>query len=296
MREMSSPTQNASRHTLRTLQAAYRAGQQLSMLTAYDTVTATILDRAGVEMILVGDSLGNVVLGHETTIPVTLDDMIRHSSAVVRGTERALVVCDLPFGSATEPEGALRAAVRIFQESGAQAVKIEGGTWAAPVVKRLVEQGIPVMAHIGLTPQSVHQLGGYYKHGKTPSDAERLLEAALALEAAGAFSIVLECIEKEVTRSITRALHIPTIGIGSGPACSGQVLVVNDLIGLSVRPAPSFAQPKANVAAIIEKAARDYIAEVRALATVPTIDTNKDAVCVKPPPFGSSWTSEIPTQ
>lgn len=256
--------QSAShRLTLRDLQAIQSRGEKLTVLTAYDVVTAGLLDQAGVEMILVGDSLGNVVLGYETTLPVRLDDMIRHAQAVVRGAQRAFVICDLPFGTSTDPETALRASVRVMQEAGCQAVKIEGGEHAAPVARRLTEQGIPVMGHIGLTPQSVHQLGGFYKHGKTNDAATRLKSAALALQDAGAFSVVLECIVPEVAAEITRALSIPTIGIGSGPDCGGQVLVINDLIGLGLKPGPKFATPRANVAETIRQAAREYIEDVK---------------------------------
>lgn len=255
------------------------------MLTAYDAITASILGQAGIDLLLVGDSLGNVVLGYDTTIPVTLDDMIRHTAAVVRGTERPLVICDLPFGVATDPESALRASIRILQETGCQAVKLEGGAWAAPVVHRLVGQGIPVMAHIGLTPQSIHQLGGYYRHGKTEEEAGALLDAAISLQNAGAFAIVLECVMPELAAKITQRLEIPTIGIGSGPSCSGQVLVVNDLIGLSVKPAPSFAKPRARVAEIIAQAAQAFIEEVK---VPPTLSPSPpEAPC---PPSGSSWT------
>jgi 3-methyl-2-oxobutanoate hydroxymethyltransferase len=253
----------STRLSLKKLQARVEKGEKLAMLTAYDAITAALLDQAGIDLILVGDSLGNVVLGFENTIPVTLDDMIRHSAAVVRGTRNAFIVCDMPFGTTTDPDTALKAAVRIFQASGAQAVKIEGGAWAAPIVHRLVEQGIPVMAHIGLTPQSIHQLGGYHRHGKTEDDARKLLDAALALQDAGAFSIVLECVMPEVSREISERLTIPTIGIGSGTDCDGQVLVINDLIGLAVRPAPSFARPRADAAALIRGAVREYINEVR---------------------------------
>jgi len=262
------PTSASSiqRITLRDIQKIYAAGEKLTMLTAYDFVTAQVLDQAEIEMLLVGDSLGNVVLGYDTTIPVSLDDMIRHTAAVVRGTARALVICDLPFGVATDPIKALEASIRVFQETGCQAVKLEGGEWAAPVVAKLVEQGIPVVCHIGLTPQSVHQLGGFYKHGKTESDIARLKRAALTLQEAGAFAIVLECLTQELASEITASLHIPTIGIGSGPNCSGQVLVINDLVGLSVRPAPSFAKPKADVASVIREAALAYRNEVKAVA------------------------------
>lgn len=252
------------RLTTRDIQALSRGGEKIAMLTAYDHAMAGLLDQAGVEIILVGDSLGNVVLGYETTLSVTLDDMIRHTAAVQRGTERALVVCDLPFGTATDPDTALRSAVAVLQQTGCQAVKIEGGTAAAPIVARLVEQGIPVMSHIGLTPQSVHQLGGYYRHGKSAAAAQELIAAAQQLQQAGAFAIVLELVVPELAAEITRLLDIPTIGIGSGTDCAGQVLVINDLIGLNVEPGPSFAKPKADVASIIRKAVGAYVAEVKA--------------------------------
>ncbi len=247
------------RLTLRDLQSLYSRGEKLAMLTAYDAVTAQLVDEAGVEMILVGDSLGNVVLGFENTIPVTLDDMIRHTAAVVRGSSRALVILDLPFGTATDPETALRASIRVFQETGCQAVKLEGDFKSAPTVRRLVEQGIPVVAHIGLTPQSIHQLGGFYRHGKTSPEIELLKKSAAALQEAGAFAIVLECVMPDVATEITSTLRVPTIGIGSGPHCSGQVLVINDLIGLSVRPAPKFARVRADVAGVISRAVREYV-------------------------------------
>lgn len=253
----------AKRLTTRDIRAKKRSGENLAMLTAYDYVTAALLDQAGIDILLVGDSLGNVVLGHETTLPVTLDDMIRHAAAVQRGTNHALVVCDLPFGTATDPDTALRNAVTLLQQTGVQAVKIEGGAAAAPIVSRLVGQGIAVMAHIGLTPQSVHQLGGYYRHGKQEEEARELIASAKALQAAGAFAIVLEFLVPELAAEITQLLDIPTIGIGSGADCAGQVLVINDLIGLSVTPPPGFAKPKADVAAIVRAAATAYIAEVK---------------------------------
>lgn len=251
------------RLTTRDIRASKRKGEKLAMLTAYDHVTAGLLDQAGIDMLLVGDSLGNVVLGHDTTIPVTLEDMIRHAAAVQRGSRRALVVCDLPFGTATDPDTALRSAIAIMQRTGVQAIKIEGGEAAAPIVRRLVEQGIAVMAHIGLTPQSVHQLGGYYRHGKTEDAAQELIAAAKALQDAGAFAIVLEMVVPELAAEITTLLDMPTIGIGSGPDCAGQVLVINDLIGLGLAPPPSFAKPKADVATIVRDAAAAYIAEVK---------------------------------
>lgn len=252
------------RLTTRDVAAMRRRGEAVAMLTAYDHVMAGLVDAAGIEIVLVGDSLGNVVLGHETTVPVTLEDMIRHGAAVVRGTSRAMVVVDLPFGTATDPDTALRAGIRVMQESLCQGVKIEGGASLAPTVRRLTGQGIPVVGHIGLTPQAVHQMGGYYRHGKTAPAAKALIDAALALQDAGAFALVLEMVVPEVAAEITGLLDIPTIGIGSGEGCAGQVLVVNDLLGLNTRPAPSFARPRANLAEIIDRAVRDYVGEVKA--------------------------------
>lgn len=263
-----SQTQNLShtgilrRTTVRDIQKKRDQSQGISMLTAYDYVTGALLDRAGIDIILVGDSLGNVVLGLENTIPVTLSDMIRHTAAVVRGTRRAMIVLDLPFGTTIDAETALRSSVRAFQESGCQAVKLEGDERVAPIVKRLTDNGMPVIAHIGLTPQSVHQQGGYYRHGKTSPEIERLIRSARALQDAGAFAIVLECVVGEVAREITTELRIPTIGIGSGDACAGQVLVINDLVGMSISPPPSFARPRANIAEIIERCAREYVQEI----------------------------------
>lgn len=252
------------RITTRDIAAMRRRGESIAMLTAYDATTAALVDMAGVEMILVGDSLGNVVLGHETTIPVTLDDMIRHAAAVRRGAAHALIVCDMPFGTVPDPDTALASAIRVLKETGVEAVKVEGGLAMAPTVERLTAHGIAVVAHIGLTPQSVHQMGGYYMHGKDEASAERLRAEARALEAAGAFAIVLECVTPALAAEITRALTIPTIGIGSGRDCAGQVLVVNDLIGLSVTPPPSFAKPRANVAEVIRAAVAGYVAETKA--------------------------------
>jgi len=256
-------TPTLRRLTLRDLQRKRTAGEKIAMLTAYDAITAAVLDRSGIDLILVGDSLGNVVLGFENTIPVTMDDMVRHTAAVVRGTRQAVVILDLPFGTTTDPETALRHAVRAFQETGCQAVKLEGDERVATIVRKLTDNGIPVMAHIGLTPQSVHQLGGYYRHGKTSPEIERLKRSALALQDAGAFALVLECVVDQLASEITELLSIPTIGIGSGSGCAGQVLVINDLIGLSVQPQPSFARRRADVAGIIENCAREFIADVK---------------------------------
>ena len=240
-----------------------KSARRITMLTAYDATMARLLDRAGVDVLLVGDSLGNVILGYETTIPVTIDAMIHHSRAVVNGARRALVVTDMPFLTAqVSAEDTLRGAGRIVQEGGAAAVKMEGGAMLAPTVARVVDAGIPVMGHIGLMPQSVHATGGYRTMGKTTEEAERLVEDARALEHAGAFAIVLECVREEVAARITAALAIPTIGIGAGPHCDGQVLVSYDAFGLNDEAVPRFVKQYARLGEEMEAAAREYIAEV----------------------------------
>ena len=234
------------------------------MLTAYDATMAALLDRAGLDALLVGDSLGMVVLGHETTIPVTLDAMIHHAAAVTRGATRALVIADMPFLTyQLNEEQALRNAGRLFQEAGVQAVKLEGGGPIASVTRRLVETGIPVMGHLGLTPQSVHQLGGYGSTGKTEEQAARIVDDALSLQEAGAFAIVLESIPADLALRVTSGLSIPTIGIGAGPDCDGQVLVSYDAFGLFDRFVPAFVKQYANLGQQIVKGAQEYIADVQ---------------------------------
>ena len=207
-------------------------GEKIAMLTAYDYSTARIVDEAGIPLILVGDSLGMVVLGYESTIPVTMEDMLHHTKAVVRGTQKALVIGDMPFMTyQISVEEALRNAGRFMQEAGAQAVKLEGGVTVAEKVRRIVECGIPVMGHIGLTPQSINQLGGYKIQGKTPAAARKLLDDAIALEQAGAFAVVLETVPAPLAALVTQKVSIPTIGIGAGPDCDGQVQVINDMLG-----------------------------------------------------------------
>jgi 3-methyl-2-oxobutanoate hydroxymethyltransferase len=241
-----------------------RRGEKIAVLTAYDATMARLLDRAGVDVLLVGDTVGMVVLGYDTTLPVTLDAMVHHTAAVARGASRALVVADMPFltfqVSVTE---AVRNAGRLIQEGGAAAVKIEGGAAVLDVARRLVEIGIPVMGHLGLLPQSVHQLGGYRKQARLEHDAERLLADARALEQAGVFSIVLESIPAEVARTVSEAIAIPTIGIGAGPHCDGQVLVSYDALGLFDGVIPPFVKQYANLAGEIVKAAEQYAADVR---------------------------------
>ena len=240
-------------------------GERIPMLTAYDYATAKLIDQAGVPLILVGDSLGMVVLGYESTIPVTMEEMLHHTKAVVRGTQRALIVGDMPFMTYHIRAGdALSNAARFIQEGGAQAVKLEGGERMAETVRQLVECGIPVMGHIGLTPQSIHQLGGFKVQGKTPEAATQLLKDAIALEQAGAFAIVLESVPAPLAKIITQKLGIPTIGIGAGPWCDGQVQVVSDLLGLFTDFVPKHAKQYAKLADIIGAAVRDYISEVKA--------------------------------
>jgi 3-methyl-2-oxobutanoate hydroxymethyltransferase len=239
-------------------------GEKIVVLTAYDFAMAQILDRAGVDVILVGDSLANVVLGYETTLPVTLDTMVHHSAAVSRGARRALVVADMPFLAAqvSLPE-AVRNAGRLISEGGAAAVKIEGGRPVLEAVRRLVEIGIPVMGHLGLLPQSVHQLGGYGRQARSEEEAAELLEQARALEQAGVFSLVLESIPAELARTVSAELAIPTIGIGAGPHCDGQVLVCYDMLGLSQGPVPPFVRRYADLSAAIFEAVSQYAGDVR---------------------------------
>jgi 3-methyl-2-oxobutanoate hydroxymethyltransferase len=240
-------------------------GDKIAVLTAYDVFMAKVLDRAGIDVILVGDSLGMVVLGYDTTLPVTLDMMIHHTQAVTRGAKRALVVADMPFLTyQLSTEEAMRNAGRLIQEGGASGVKIEGGSQIADVAKRLVDIGIPVMGHLGLTPQSVHQLGGFRQQGRDSQAADKLLRDAELLEKSGVFSIVLESIPHDLAGKVTASLKIPTIGIGAGPQCDGQVLVCNDAFGLTEGPVPPFAKQYAQLSELIFSAARAYIEDVRA--------------------------------
>lgn len=240
-------------------------GEKIPMLTAYDYAFAKIIDEAGVPLILVGDSLGMVILGYESTIPVTMDEMIHHVKAVVRGTKHALVIGDMPFMTYhVSIEDTLRNAARFIQEGGAQAVKLEGGEVVADKVSRLISCGIPVQGHIGLTPQSVNQLGGYKVVGKTAEVAVRLLNDAKALEEAGAFSIVLECVPAPLSQLITERVTVPTIGIGAGKGCDGQVQVISDILGLFTDFVPKHAKQYAKLNQTVTTAVTDYIAEVQA--------------------------------
>ncbi|MGH7478956.1 MAG: 3-methyl-2-oxobutanoate hydroxymethyltransferase, partial [Candidatus Methylomirabilales bacterium] len=251
------------RVTTVTLREMKDRGEKISMLTAYDYPIARLLDEAGIEVILVGDSLAMVGLGYETTLPVTMEEMLHHVRAVSRGVKRALLVADMPFGSfqASVEEG-VRNAGRFLKEAGAQAVKLEGGREVADLTRRLTSVGIPVMGHLGLTPQMVHQFGGFKVQGRTAAAAERLREDALLLEEAGIFALVLEGIPWQVAEVITRELPIPTIGIGAGSSCDGQVLVTNDLLGLFDDFAPKFVKRYANLKETIAAAFTRYRQEV----------------------------------
>lgn len=240
-------------------------GERIAMLTAYDATMARLLDRAGVDVLLVGDSLGMVILGDDSTVKVTLDDVVHHTRAVARGAQRALVVADMPF--LTYQAGlseAVRNAGRLIQQGGAAAVKIEGGRPVLEVVERLVEIGIPVMGHLGLLPQSVHQLGGYGRRARSEPEAKRLIEDARMLEAAGAFAVVLESIPDAVAAAVTAELSIPTIGIGAGPECDGQVLVSYDMLGLFDEFVPPFVKQYARLGEDVVAAVREYADDVRA--------------------------------
>jgi 3-methyl-2-oxobutanoate hydroxymethyltransferase len=250
--------------TIRTLRQMKARGEKITMLTAYDYPMARAVDGAGIEVILVGDSVGMVVLGHPTTLPVTMDDMVHHCKAVARGVSRALLVGDLPFMSyQVSREDALRNAGRLVKEGGAEAVKLEGGQEVLGAVEAIVAAGIPVMGHLGLTPQSYHQMGGYRIQGRTAEAADRLLKDAGALERAGVFSVVLEGIPAEVARRVSESVSVPTIGIGAGPSCDGQVLVTHDMLGLQEDLSPKFVKRYVQGRQLFLEAMRQYRDEVR---------------------------------
>jgi 3-methyl-2-oxobutanoate hydroxymethyltransferase len=252
------------RTSITDLKAMKARGEKIVMITAYDYPSARLVEEAGVPLILVGDSLGNVVLGYDSTIPVTMDEMLHHVKPVVRATRKTHVVADMPFMSyQTGPAEALHNAGRMLKEGGAQSVKLEGGARIAETVRVLVEAGIPVMGHLGLTPQSINQLGGYKVQGKTPAAAVRLLNDAMALQEAGAYAIVLETVPVHVARIITEKLDIPTIGIGAGPETDGQVQVWHDLLGLFSDFVPKHAKQYANLAEVIVAAIKTYAGEVK---------------------------------
>jgi len=259
------------RVTVADLAAAKHAHERWPMLTAYDSVVAGLLDEAGIPVLLVGDSAAMVVLGHDSTLPITVDELVMFTAAVVRGTRRAMVVADMPFGSYQEsPEQALRSATRFMKESGAQAVKLEGGRRVAPQIRALVESGIPVMAHIGLTPQSVNTLGGYKVQGRGEA-GHALLDDAKAVQAAGAFAVVLEVVPHDLAERVTKELDIPTIGIGAGNKTDAQVLVWQDLLGLTPGRKAKFVQPYTDLRGIMGAAVRSWADDVVA-GTYPDLD------------------------
>jgi 3-methyl-2-oxobutanoate hydroxymethyltransferase len=258
------PEKPRKKRTARSITAMKKAGEKIAALTAYDCATARLLDAAGVDVILVGDSAAMVVLGYENTLPVTLDAMIVLTAAVARSRPSALVVGDMPFMSyQASVADAVRNAGRMVKEGGAEAVKLEGGRKVAPKVEAVLEAGIPVMGHIGLTPQSIHELGGYRVQGKNEASRDRLIDDARALEAAGCFSIVLEAIPVDLGREISREVSIPTIGIGAGPHTDGQVLVVSDIIGMTPGPLARFVRSYGDAGSVIAKAASDYVRDVK---------------------------------
>ncbi len=262
---MSTVTAESAREqrvTVPSLGRRKRRGQKIKMLTAYDFAFAGIFDSAGIDVLLIGDSLGNVVQGQSTTLPVSLDEIVYHTRLVSRGARRALVVADMPFGTyQVSPEDGVRNAIRCIKEGGAHAVKLEGGTAIAATIERIVRAEIPVMAHVGLTPQSVHRMGGHRVQGRTEDSRERVLADACAVEEAGAFAVVVEGVPVDLAREITERLSIPTIGIGAGVHCDGQVLVMHDLLGLTDWT-PSFVKQYANLGALASQAARSFVEDV----------------------------------
>jgi 3-methyl-2-oxobutanoate hydroxymethyltransferase len=255
--------QSTARVRIHHLQQAKERGEKWAMLTAYDTVSASVFEEAGIPVLLVGDSAGNVVLGHSSTVPVTVEDILLLTKAVTRSTKRTLIVADLPFGSyEASPQQALQTAVRMMKEGGAQAVKLEGGVRVAPQIRLLTENGVPVMAHVGFTPQSEHALGGFRVQGRG-AGAERLLADAHAVQDAGAFAVVLEMVPAEVAGQVTKELSIPTIGIGAGVDCDAQVLVWPDMAGFTGGRVPRFVKRYADLRAELLRAAREYADDVR---------------------------------
>ena len=255
---------DVKRITTHILQEMKARGEKISMLTAYDYSMATILDDAGLDVLLVGDSASNVMAGHETTLPITLDQMIYHAQSVVRGANRAFVVVDLPFGSYQgNSKEALNSAIRIMKESGAHGVKLEGGAEILESVQRIITAGIPVMGHLGLTPQSIYKFGTYTVRAKDEAEAEKLKTDALLLQEAGCFGVVLEKIPAKLAKEVSESVHIPVIGIGAGPHCDGQVLVVNDMIGLTKGFRPRFLRQYLNLYDGILNAAQEYIKDVK---------------------------------
>jgi 3-methyl-2-oxobutanoate hydroxymethyltransferase len=261
---MSANTPEVKRITTHTLQKMKASGKKISMLTAYDFSFARIFDAAGIDVILVGDSASNVMAGHETTLPVTLDHMIYHASSVIRGAKRCLVVVDLPFGSyQSNSDIALASAIRIMKETGAHAIKLEGGEEVVESVKRIIGAGIPVMAHLGLTPQSIYKFGTYNVRAKEEAEANKLRTDAKLLQEAGCFALVLEKIPATLAKEVSESLEIPTIGIGAGPHCDGQVLVMHDMLGINTEFKPRFLRQYLDLHPQITKAVQQYITDIR---------------------------------
>ena len=262
----------AVRVTTRTLQDMKASGVRIAMLTAYDYTSARILDSAGIDVLLVGDSASNVMAGHETTLPITLDQMIYHAQCVVRGVQRALIVVDLPFGTYQgDSKVALASAVRVMKESGAHAVKVEGGRSIVPTVERILEAGIPVMGHLGLTPQSIYRFGSYQVRARDEGEADELREDAVLLEQAGVFGLVLEKIPASLAADVTSSISVPTLGIGAGPSCDGQVLVTHDALGLTTDFNPRFVRRYAHLNEQISGHVQQFISDVRS-GSFPTDD------------------------
>ena len=261
---MSTAKKTFKRVTVKSLLEMKQQAEKISMLTSYDFTMAQLVDKAGVDVILVGDSASNVFAGHETTLPITLDQMIYHASSVVRGVSRALIVVDIPFGSyQSDSKEALRSAIRIMKESGAHAVKIEGGEEIKDSLKRILGAGIPVMGHLGLTPQSIYQFGSYTVRAKEDAEAEKLISDALLLEKLGCFAIVLEKVPAALAQKVAAQLNIPVIGIGAGNGVDGQVLVVNDMLGMSTEFSPRFLRRYLNLDEQINGALAKYVADVK---------------------------------
>ncbi len=253
--------------TTHSLQIMKQRQEKISMLTCYDFTMATLLDAAGVDCILVGDSASNVMAGHETTLPITLDQMIYHAQCVVRGTKRALVIVDLPFGSyQSNPEIALSSAIRIMKETGAHAIKLEGGSEVIESIKKIVGAGIPVMGHLGLTPQSINQFGSYAVRAQENAEAEKLMEEAQLLQANGCFGLVLEKIPAALAQKVSSLLQIPTIGIGAGADCDGQVLVMHDMLGMNSEFKPRFIRQYLNLSELIPLAVKAYVNDVKGMS------------------------------
>ena len=258
------PASGARRITTNTLQTMKQEGEKIAMLTAYDYSLARLVDGAGVDVILVGDSASNVMAGNETTVPITLDQMIYHASGVVRAAQRALIVVDLPFGTYQgDSRTALESSIRIMKESGAHAVKLEGGAEVGESVERILTAGIPVMGHLGLTPQSIYKFGTYTVRAKEEDEADKLMADAKALQKAGCFSVVFEKIPSDLAKQVSESLVIPTIGIGAGPHCDGQVLVLHDMLGITKDFSPRFLRRYADVGKMVEEAVNNYVDNVR---------------------------------